>query len=182
MPYSERTWNFEFLNLMYKNADMRKGVVTQSVTTEILMDCGNFMLTALNFSIICWLKFIYHGTFTYITKIIHSNAHLNPFYGIFSEHPNILQKFKTFNFRIPNKRVRFLMSLKVIWWKVREYEFICNLYGIKIFARKKYLNLKTIKSEYELKYFKHQPSQNFWRFCSFRKISFLWQTSHRIGR
>ena len=57
---------------------MRKGVAVWQLTADILMGCGNVMLAALNFSLIPFSKFKYYGTFTYITQIIHSDAHLNP--------------------------------------------------------------------------------------------------------
>ena len=65
-------------------AGMIKGMVMQSLTAEILIDCG---------------KFKYYGTFTYITQIIHSNTHLKPLKGNFSEKSLILRKLKTFNLR-----------------------------------------------------------------------------------
>ena len=60
------------------------------MTVEILTDCGNFMLEALNFSLEHFLKLKHFGTFTYITQIIHSNASLNLFKGIFSNKPLII--------------------------------------------------------------------------------------------
>ena len=51
---------------------MRKGVAAE------IFD-GYFMLAAQNFSLVHFLKFKYHGNFTYIAQIVHSNAHLNPF-------------------------------------------------------------------------------------------------------
>ena len=66
-------------------SDMRKVVAVQSLNTEILMDCGNVMLAALNFSFICFQKFKYYGTFIYSTPIIHSDAHLNPLKRILSD-------------------------------------------------------------------------------------------------
>ena len=57
---------------------------------EILMDCGNFMVAALNLSLIHFLKLKYYGTFTYITQIVHSNAYLNLFKGVFSDKPLII--------------------------------------------------------------------------------------------
>ena len=66
---------------------MRKGVAVQSLAAEIVMDCGNFMVAALNFSLKHFLKLKYYGTFTYITQIVHSTAHLNPLKGVFSDKP-----------------------------------------------------------------------------------------------
>ena len=57
-------------------ADMRKQVAAQPLAKEIFMDCGNFILAALNVSLIHFLKLKYYGNFTYITQIVHSNAHL----------------------------------------------------------------------------------------------------------
>ena len=57
---------------------MRKGVAVWPLTADILMDCGNFMLAALNF-----------GTFTCITQIMNSDAHLNP-EDILSDKPFII--------------------------------------------------------------------------------------------
>jgi hypothetical protein len=41
------------------------------------------MLAAPTFSLIHFLKLKYFGTFTYITQIVHLNAHLNPLEGDF---------------------------------------------------------------------------------------------------
>ena len=68
---------------------MRKGVAMWPLAAEILMDCGNFMLAALNFSLKHVLKLNLYGTFTYIIPIFHSNAHLNPLTGVFSDKPLI---------------------------------------------------------------------------------------------
>ena len=54
----------------------------------MVTDCGNVMLAALNSSLIHFLKFKYYATFTYITQIIHSDAHLNPLKGILSDTHN----------------------------------------------------------------------------------------------
>ena len=55
-----------------------------------LMHCGNFMLAALTFSHIHFLKLKYFGTFTYITQIVHLNTHLNSLNGVFSDKPLII--------------------------------------------------------------------------------------------
>ena len=75
--------------IMTADANMRKTVAMQPLASEILMDCGNYMLAALNFSFIK-LKLKYYGTFTYITQIVHSYAHLNPLQGVFSDKPLII--------------------------------------------------------------------------------------------
>ena len=58
--------------------DMRKGVDTQTLSAEILTDCGNCLLATLNNFFICFLMLKYYGTFTYIIQYDHLNAHLNP--------------------------------------------------------------------------------------------------------
>ena len=73
---------------------MRKRLVAWGLTAEMLMDCGNVMLAALNLSLI-HLKLKYHGTFTYITQIVQSNAHLNPFKMYFSDKSLIIAHKKT---------------------------------------------------------------------------------------
>ena len=69
------------IQLLFKmtiiQADMRKGSDMQTLSAEILMDCGNCLLETLNFSFICFLKLKYYGTFTYIIQYDHLNAHLN---------------------------------------------------------------------------------------------------------
>ena len=79
---------------------MKKGVAMWTVTAEMLMDCGNFMLVALNFSLIRFLKFKNYGTFTYITHICHSNAHLNPIKGIFSDKTLMIAEILNFQFAV----------------------------------------------------------------------------------
>ena len=61
-----------------------------SLTAYILIDWGNVMLAGLIFSLIHFLNFKYYGTFTYITQISHSSAHLNHLQGIFSDKPVII--------------------------------------------------------------------------------------------
>ena len=53
--------------------------------TEILMDCVNFVLVALNYSLIHFWKLKNYVTFTYIALILQSNPQLNPLKGIFSD-------------------------------------------------------------------------------------------------
>ena len=62
------------------------------------MDCGNFMLAALNFSLIHFLTLNYYVGFTYITQIVQSNAHLNPLKGIFSDKSLIIAEIQNFQF------------------------------------------------------------------------------------
>ena len=68
--------------------------------SEILMDCGNCMLVALNFSLIHFLKFKYYGIFTYITQIIHSDVHLTTLKAIFilCDKPIIIKEIEKFKF------------------------------------------------------------------------------------
>ena len=77
------------------------------LTAERLLDCRNFMLAALNFSLLRFLKFKCYKTFTYITQIIHSDAHLTSLKGILSDKPLIIATFKTFNLR----KFKFLKKL-----------------------------------------------------------------------
>ena len=56
------------------------------------------MLTALNFSLIRFLKFKYYGTFTNNTPIFHPNAHLNTLKGIFSDKPLIIAEINNCQF------------------------------------------------------------------------------------
>ena len=51
-----------------------------------------FIPAALNFSLAHLLKLKYFGTFTHITQIDHSNAHLNALQGVFSDIPLITAK------------------------------------------------------------------------------------------
>ena len=66
---------------------MRKGV---AIDRGNLMDCGNVLLAPLNYFLIHFLKLKLYGTFTYITQIVHSNAHLNPRKGVFSDNSLII--------------------------------------------------------------------------------------------
>jgi hypothetical protein len=67
-------------NFICSQADIRKGMAMSPLTVEILMDCRNVMLAALNISLICFLKLKYYGTFTYITQIIHLDAQKHEVY------------------------------------------------------------------------------------------------------
>ena len=78
-------------------SDMRKSADTRTPSADIFMDCRNFMLGALNFSLIRFSKLIYYGAFTYKAKYI--NSHFNQIEGIFSNKPSKLQKWKTQNLR-----------------------------------------------------------------------------------
>ena len=69
------------------HTDMIKGVVPQSLTAEICMDCGNVCLQHWIFSPIHLLKLKYYGTFTYITQIVHSNTQFNTLKGVFRDKP-----------------------------------------------------------------------------------------------
>ena len=77
---------------------MRKGMAVWPLAVEILMDCGNRMLAALNFSLIHFLQLKFCGTFTYIIQIVHSNAHLNTLKGVFSDKPLIIVVILHFQF------------------------------------------------------------------------------------
>ena len=68
-----------------------------ALAAKILMDCGNFMLAVLNFSIIHFLKLKFYGTYTYTTQIVHSNSHLNPL-KVFSNKPLIIAGILKFQF------------------------------------------------------------------------------------
>jgi hypothetical protein len=78
--------------------DMRKRVGAWSLATEISWICGNFKLAALNCSLICFVKLKYYVSFNYITQIIHSNAHFNPFQGVFSDKLLIFVEILSFQF------------------------------------------------------------------------------------
>ena len=60
--------------------------------------CGNFQLEALNLFLICFSKLKYYGNFNHITQIVHSNAHLNPLKGIFSDKLLIIVEILSFHF------------------------------------------------------------------------------------
>ena len=51
---------------------MRKGAAAQPLAAEMLIDCRNAMLAALNFSLIRFLKLKYCGNSTYISHIVHA--------------------------------------------------------------------------------------------------------------
>ena len=77
---------------------MRKGVAAWPLAAEILIDCRNFMLPALIFSLIHFLKLKFYGNFTYITQIVYSKAQLNPLDGVFSDKPLIIAVIETGQF------------------------------------------------------------------------------------
>ena len=67
---------------------MRKHVGAWALAAEISWVCGNFQLAALNYSsisFICYVKLKYYVNLNYITQIVHSNAHFDPFQGVFSD-------------------------------------------------------------------------------------------------
>ena len=74
------------------NADMRKGIYARTLFVQFLMDCGKSMLAAIKFSLLCFLKTTYYGTFTYITQNVISYALLNLIKSIFSDKPCIIAK------------------------------------------------------------------------------------------
>ena len=78
--------------------DKRKRMAVWPLAADISWDCGSFQLAALNFSLICLLKLKYYGNFNHITQIVHSNAHLNPLIGIFSDKLIILVEILSFQF------------------------------------------------------------------------------------
>ena len=65
-------------------SDIRKGTDAPTLSAEIVMYCGNVMLTAQNFSLLHFLKLKYNESFTYIMQYLHSNPHLNQMKGIFT--------------------------------------------------------------------------------------------------
>ena len=83
------------LFLIPLNSDMK-----YVADTDIFIDCRNFMIAALNCSLIRFLKLKYYGTFTSFKQYAHSNAHITPIKDIFSakphsvgHHPTNLPKF-----------------------------------------------------------------------------------------
>ena len=58
-------------------ADMRKGAAMQPLAAKFCDGLGKFYTCITELSLKHFLKWKYYGTFTYITQIIHSNAHLN---------------------------------------------------------------------------------------------------------
>ena len=92
------------------------------LAAEILMDCGNVMLAALNFSLIHFLKLKFYGTFTYIIQIVHSNAHLNPLKGVFSNISLIFGVILNFQF------AEILDSQETWPWKVMNFSHVCTHY------------------------------------------------------
>ena len=74
---------------------MRKDLVMQSLTVEILMDCTQKIASSTD---IFSYTLKYYGNFTFITQIVHSDAHLNPSEGIFSDKQLIIAEISNFQF------------------------------------------------------------------------------------
>ena len=64
---------------------MIKGADAETLSAENDMYFGNFMLAALNVSLIRFLKLKYLESFTYTMHYVHSSASLNQVKGIFSK-------------------------------------------------------------------------------------------------
>ena len=77
-------------------------------------------LAALNIYLICFLKFKYYGTFTNITQIVHSKAHLNPLKGVVSDKPLISHEIFNFQF------VEILNSQEVRPRNVLSFSHVCG--------------------------------------------------------
>ena len=72
-------------------ADMRKHMVTDCRNVDGLRkcyDCSNEFF---------FLNLKYYGTFTFITQIVHSYAHVNPLKGILSDKSLIIAQTYIFN-------------------------------------------------------------------------------------
>ena len=98
---------------------MRKDVAVQPLAAEILMDCRNCMLAVLNFTLIHFLKLKYYETLTYITQIVHSNAHFTPLKCVFNEEPLIIVVILNFQF------AEILDSQETWTRKVLNFSHVC---------------------------------------------------------
>ena len=68
-------------------------------------------------SLIQFLKLKYYGNFTYITQIVHSDAHLNAFKTIFSD--KLIKGNLNFQF------TEILNSQEICPWKVLNFSRVC---------------------------------------------------------
>ena len=87
---------------------MSKLVAVLTLSEEMLMGCGKFMLAALNLSLICFLKLNCYGTFTYSMQYVHSNSSLNLQKGPFRDKPLLIAEISNFQFaEILNSKEKF---------------------------------------------------------------------------
>ena len=87
--------------------DMRKGADALTLSAEILINCGKFMLEALHFSLVLFLMLKCYGTFTYIMKYFHSNAQLTLIKGVFSDKLLLIAEMLYFPETFPKKFLNF---------------------------------------------------------------------------
>ena len=100
---------------------MSKLVAVLTLPEEILMDCGKFMLAALNFSLICFLKFKCYSTFTYSMQYVHSNSSLNLLKCTFRDKPPPIAEISNVQFaeilNVSEKFPRKVVKFSHVWMK-----------------------------------------------------------------